>query len=304
MRTVALAFLFVVTHGARADDAGWIRLRSEGKTLLFRPDGTGRTEGEAQPVSSFRRRVSPDGKRMVYVKTEERKDVVYVAAADGTDARKLSPDGLSAGSPEWSPDGRRIAFVGLRGDRYQVHVMDAGGGNVRQLTDGPHGAWMPKFGPDGRLTYFLFRQPMSKHRPGDLVIADGKDSKAVAKDVVVVDYAWSPDGTAIAYAKPGAVVFHDLTTGKERQVALADINKELASHVAVLLCWSPDGRAVACRLIFYGGRRQGGPKMFGDDKLFVIPRDGAVSWFEPGVEAEQIDWVKQKEAGHRGAAGP
>jgi dipeptidyl aminopeptidase/acylaminoacyl peptidase len=302
MRAVALAVLLTLTGGAAADDAGWIRVTAQGKTLLFRPDGTGRTE--SGPVPAGRRQPSPDGKRILYVKADEGKEGVYVAAADGTGARKLSPDNVTATFPEWSPDGKRIAFAGLRGDRWQVHVMDADGSNVRQLTDGPHGAYMPKFGPDGRLAYLVWRQPLGKHRPADLVIADGKDTKAVVKDVYVTDYAWSPDGKAIAYGKPGVLAFHDLTAGREREVVLADINRELSSHAAVVLCWRPDGRAVVCRIMFLGGRRAGGPKMFGDDKLFVVPRDGRVSWFEPGVEVEQIEWVREKGPGHRGPAAP
>jgi Tol biopolymer transport system component len=200
--------------------------------------------------------------------------------------------------PTWSPDGRRIAFAGLRDGRWQVYVTDADGGKLRQVTDGPQGASLPKFGPDGRLAYVVWRQPLGKRRQGDLVV-DGKEPRTVVRDAVVVEYAWRPDGKMIGCSTPGVVVFLDLATGTARTVELSDIDKQLASFAALHLCWSPDGRAVACRCLFYGGRQQGGPKMFGDDELFVIPHDGKATWFRPGVEADRIEWVKQKDTVHR-----
>jgi hypothetical protein len=43
---------------------------------------------------------------------------------------------------------------------------------------------------------------------------------------------------------------------------------------------------------FLGDRQQGGPKIFGDDELFVIPLRGPATWFRPGLAFEQIEWVK------------
>ena len=134
---------------------------------------------------------------------------------------------------------------------------------------------------------------LSPMEPGDLLIFDGRQTKAVVKNVYIADYAWRPDGKSVAYSKAGSLVFHDLTTGAEQEIAFPDIDKRLQSHVALRICWRPDSQALACTIMFLGGRMWGGPKIFGDDELFVIPRRGQPSWFRPGEKLDevQIEWV-------------
>ena len=62
-------------------------------------------------------RVSPDGKRVVFVVAQammepeksEWVSQIYVAASDGTGTVQLTQGEKSATSPEWSPDGQWIA---------------------------------------------------------------------------------------------------------------------------------------------------------------------------------------------------
>jgi hypothetical protein len=286
-------------------DPGWLRVRVEGKPdreILFRPDGTGRTEVTAQPRVG---QPSPDGKSTVYVEVsgEDRRDsAIWVADADGKDARKVSPDaGTGYASPGWSPDGRRIAFVCVTGGRQQVHVMDRDGKNVRQVTDAPANCWSPAFGPDGRLAYLTVAKDDGTGRRTELAVADGKETTTVVQTPHITAYAWGPDGKAITYAKAGALVFHDLGSGDRREVRFADVDRRLSDHGVTRLCWSPDGRAVACSIRVLGNAWMGPgpqpaipPKVFGDTELFVVPRAGKPNWFEVGAKVAHFDWVKDR----------
>ena len=112
------------------------------------------------------------------------------------------------------------------------------------------------------------------------------------KAVFINDYAWSPDGKTIAYSKLGSLIFHDLKTGAEQERAFVDIDERLSSHVAARIAWRPDGQVLACAITFLGGRQQGGPQMFGDRELFVIPRRGKPTWIATDGDVERIEWVK------------
>lgn len=54
---------------------------------------------------------SPDGSRLLFVRTIDGDDQLMVAAADGTDAIRLVPEPLVDAYLAWSPDGRSIALV-------------------------------------------------------------------------------------------------------------------------------------------------------------------------------------------------
>jgi TolB protein len=79
-----------------------------------------------------------------------RNGALFVAAADGTGARRVSARGYQ---PDWSPDGRRIAYVADWNGRESIYVMNADGRNVRRLTRGLHDL-EPEWSPDGRSIAF------------------------------------------------------------------------------------------------------------------------------------------------------
>jgi len=283
-------------------DPGWLRLRPDGtadRVILVRPDGTGRTEQTVPPLVGY---PSPDGKATTYIDVAGDERRVRVADVDGRNARPVAPADLRAQDvPCWSPDGKRVAFIARRAkeanDMGQLYLVDWDGKNLRQVTAAPKNwAWNAHFVPDGRVSYLTHGPGPAKDRLIELAVADDKAATAAVRTRYISDHAWSPDGKVVAYGRPGALVFLDVGTSKEQVVAYKDIDPRVVDHMATLICWSPDGKAVVCTIAFFGDRQANGPPMFGDDELFVVPRSGKPAWFRPDVKVqkmESVGWVKR-----------
>lgn len=89
--------------------------------------------------------VSPDGKWVVFVRTENKVSHLYVRAADGSgEARRV---GNMAGTvPRWSTDGKWIAFSPDRSFRGGAFVVHADGSGLRRVAE--RGGW-PVWWPNG-----------------------------------------------------------------------------------------------------------------------------------------------------------
>jgi TolB protein len=98
---------------------------------------------------------SPDAKRIAFRRMlGEMNSEVFVANADGSDARNLTNHPAFDGWPSWSPDGTRIAFASNRNSSYQIFIMNADGSDVRLLANTEGRATAPQWGRDGMRIYF------------------------------------------------------------------------------------------------------------------------------------------------------
>jgi len=89
--------------------------------------------------------VSPDGKWLVFGRTEDRVSHLYVRAADGSgEARRVGA--MEGTVPRWSPDGKWIAFSANRGFGSGVFVVHPDGSGLKRVTE--KGGW-PVWWPDG-----------------------------------------------------------------------------------------------------------------------------------------------------------
>jgi acylaminoacyl-peptidase len=107
--------------------------------------------------------ISPDGSRIVYVRTgydvmsDGPTSALWILNADGSGHRPLTTSDRRVGAPRWSPDGERLAFVsgGENGGEIFVRWMDSGQeAMVTRVTESPSGL---SWSPDGtRIAFSMF----------------------------------------------------------------------------------------------------------------------------------------------------
>jgi Tol biopolymer transport system component len=166
------------------------------------------------------------------------------------------------GEAHWLRDGSEVIFCSP-GDKgiLQVYRMDATGKNIARLTDEPEGAEWPRPARDGRIAYVAARwkKRLEEVRrlperiaakgtlnPYDLIVMGPQGPQTVVRDSLLHDYAWSPDGTMIAWSTYGALELVNLADGLKKELRLAERAPQQTGAVLRSLRWRPDGGAIAC----------------------------------------------------------
>ena len=201
---------------------------------------------------------SRDGTKMVFLRsdgplTEPAILTMYVANADGSEVRAVTPPAESLEWFDWSPDSTRIAYVA----NGALFVVDVASGKLDQFPGAQRvhfPTWLP---PDGKE--ILFR--VESANPGIYAIAPDGTSKrrAVSKSHPSNEYdyqgiAVSPDGATIMFTRWSSngrprVFALDVASGQETPFSTATG----ASQGAV---FSPDGKLVAYARIDPAGTYQ------------------------------------------------
>jgi len=220
--------------------------------------------------------ISPDGRFVAYVVRTANWDdnsydtQIWLAETRGAGTpRQLTTGKKSSTSPAWSPDGSRLAFASDRTDKRQIYLINPLGGEAEAITTLEDGVGSFAWSPDGRSIAFTSTEPKSAalkdrdkkygefqvveqdYRMSHLSILDveKKTTKAVTTGAFTVGrFAWSPDGTMIAFdhtintspASSGSADISIVTvaTGSIRKLVTQDGPD---SHPV----WSPDGATIA-----------------------------------------------------------
>ncbi len=165
---------------------------------------------------------SPDGKRIAYHKSYQ----VYVADADGSNARKVETGQPFNFAPSWSPDGKWVLFVS--GEHYNCHpvIAQADGTGLKKVAD--------------RAGY-----------PGVVEFLDVPDFHGGSSDVPV----WAADGGSIFYT---AKVDQNIELF---QVSLDGKDEQLTRSPAGTLHYHPQPSADK-KWLLYGSKRDGIRQIF------------------------------------------
>lgn len=213
---------------------------------------------------------SPDGSQLAFLREVDGKSQVWIIASDGGEAQQISHLKHGVSSLLWSPDGHTLlvkSSVDMSGDEesehtdpiddkpklLQEHVVD----RIRMKSDAG-GLW------DGKRSHLFALAPI-----------DAEAIPVTTGHYDVGDYAWSPDGTSIAWIAqmPEAGEEHnDYTLTNHVYLAKADGSdvQQLTpeGYTFSRLTFAPDGQSLA---LLASDRSYGNATLV---KLYSLPISG------------------------------
>lgn len=223
-------------------------------------------------------RLSPDGERLVYTRTEVdrerdryRSDLWLKDFATGRHA-PLTTHRVSDVSPRWSPDGTRIAFLSGREGDAQIWIIDLRGGEARRLTDLPGGAGAPVWSPNGQRIAFLSRALTEAEREAQQ--AEQREATRRQREVRGLE-----DGQTKESAPAPAVITRLIYQADGR----ADYLPEERQQLWVVEVDENDNWPIAPRRITHGDHEHGQPAWSADGRhlLFAALLEEDADWRRP-----------------------
>ena len=194
---------------------------------------------------------TPDN-RLIYTAITDKSQTLWTMNADGSNQKKLTPDGFIDLAPSITDDGRIVVFSSNRSGIFEVWRVNADGGNLRQITFSG-GNEMPSVSPDGNWVVYIstidglntvWRIPLEGGEP--FKISDrAASSVSVSTDSRFVACDYDKNGErklAILPIEGGAPLkFFDLSP---------------TANLRYALHWMPDGKTITYRDWEYGFWRQ------------------------------------------------
>ncbi len=243
-------------------------------TMPIEGSGTGlATRIVSGPAFEMQPRFSPDGKSIAFISDRGGLFNVWVANADGSNARQISKEQRWwINSPTWSPDGQYIYarrhFVGERslgaGEIWMFHVSGADGVQVTERPSIQKDAGEPALSADGRTLYYsrdVSPGPNFDYNrdPYGVIYAifardltTGRERMLTGRPGGSITPRVSPDGKTLAFIRrvrlKSVLFVRDLETGAERPIFDGldrDLQEAWSIHgVYPQYAWTPDNRGI------------------------------------------------------------
>ena len=217
--------------------------------------------------------LSADGRRLTFVTwSDAEKGAVWVANADGSDARKITTAADQYANPVFSSDGTKVAYLKGRGSIYheedlasestfEIHYWDGRRHNyVMDLQSRGTNARMPvlSFDREGERIYFMEaggggpgggpNEPAKFITYLSSVKLDGDDSRRHIEGNYVTEIVPSPDGNWVFFKEQHKLYVAPLPkVGKTVRLSSTETGvpvRPVSTASGDWLAWSPDGKAV------------------------------------------------------------
>ena len=212
---------------------------------------TGKLQGEAAAVSTpatFNRHLnfSRNGRRMVYVQTDQRSNIQAVKFDTKTEKIVGEPFWITRGDrqivrPELSPDGTRFVMRVPRRTQDDILVVNRDGTNWRDLTNDKFFDRYPRWSPDGKR--IAFTSDRSGRYEIWLLDADATNLRQLTFDSTgdTSFPLWSPDGTHMLFRRNLVNYILDVNKSWAEQ-SLRLLPAPGGTEYFVAWDWSPDGK--------------------------------------------------------------
>lgn len=224
-----------------------------GDIYVVSVNGGARRALTSTPEQEYMPALSPNGRRIAYVRDAEPDPQLWLMNADGSGQHRLTSSPGEKLRPVWSPDGRRLAFmvwnrrlcepeVVLWCPFTDIWAVNADGSGERKLLEQ---AMQPAWSPDGRRLLFQDFEPYTPATAPRLRVArgDGSNARTIFTGTMEQAFrsppAWSPDGKRIAFGTTTASLEHRVL------VANADGGGRRRVAAGLYPAWGPNGRSIA-----------------------------------------------------------
>jgi dipeptidyl aminopeptidase/acylaminoacyl peptidase len=248
MRLLVVALLALTLGGSAAAYDPYT-----GDIYVVSVAGGGRHALTDAPEQEYFPALSPNGRRIAYVRDAEPDPQLWLMNADGSDQHQLTASLGEKLRPLWSPDGRRIAFMVWNRSLCEPEIVlwcpftdiwtiSPDGSGERKLAAR---AMQPAWSRDGRKLLFQDFQPYTPSTATALRVArsDGSRARTIFRGTMEQAFrsppAWSPDGKKIAFGTTTPALEHRV------QVVNTDGTGRRRLVTGLYAAWSPAGKSIA-----------------------------------------------------------